>query len=61
MPSSNFFIAFSARELDAVLEFLHRFLERQVAGFEFLDQLFQVAEGFLEVDGLLRAHEASRG
>ena len=34
----------AAREPDAVLEFLHRFLERQVAGLEFLDQFFEVGE-----------------
>jgi len=33
-----------AREFDALFEFFHRLVQRQVAAFQFLDQLFELGE-----------------
>ena len=41
-------------QLDALLEFLHGFFERQVARLKFVDQRFEVSDGFFEIYVLLR-------
>ena len=44
-----------ACELDAVLELLHGFFKRQIAGLKLFDQGFEVSEGLFEVNGFLGA------
>ena len=46
----------ATREFDALFELFHGLLERQVAGFEFLDQVFEVGDGLFEVGDFLGAH-----
>ena len=46
----------AAGQLDPVLEFFHRLVERQVAAFKFLDNGFEIREGFLQVEVLFRRH-----